>query len=101
MVEPSPDQTYPFETIGTIRPAPLSNTNTTTYLSLYLSDLFFTASMVEMTAYMRNFGAMADDPKMSTTWAGLLATKLTSAKEEELRKSYVSIMSGPPLSQKD
>src|SRR5271168_2502618 len=44
IVGPPPDAAYTMEVVGTIRPAPLSATNTTTYLTLYLPDLFLTAS---------------------------------------------------------
>jgi hypothetical protein len=98
---PSTDAAYTVETIGTIRPAALSSTNTSTFLSNYVSDLFFAAAMVSASAYMRNFGAMADDPKMAISWKSEYAARLASAKKEELRKSYVVAMSAPPASQKD
>ena len=53
---------YTIECIGTIRPAPLSPTNTTTYLSLYLPDLFLAASMVFMSAFQKNFSAGSRRP---------------------------------------
>ena len=98
---PSTDQAYTTEVIGTIRPAPLSSTNTTTFLTTYLSDLFFAAVMVSASGYMRNFGSMADDPKMAVSWKSEFSQRLASAKKEELRKSYVSAMSAPPSSPKD
>ena len=101
LVGPSADQAYSAEFVGTIRPTPLSNTNTTTFLTSYLSDLFFAAAMVSAAAYMRNFGAMADDPKMATTWKSEYQDKLASARTEELRKSYVTSMSRTPAASKD
>jgi hypothetical protein len=88
IVGPAPDAAYTIEVIGTIRPTPLSTTNTTTYLTLYLPDLFLSASMVFMSAYMRNFGAQADDPKMATSWESHYQTELSSANVEEQRKRY-------------
>ena len=87
---PAPDATYTIEIIGTIRPTPLSATNTTTYLTLYLPDLFLSASMVYMSAYMRNWGASSDDPKMGVSWESHYQTELTSANVEEARKKYSS-----------
>jgi len=98
---PAPDSTYTVEVIGTIRPAPLSATNTSTYLSLYLSDLFLAGAMVSASGYMRNFGSQGDDPRMSVSWESQFQTRLASAKKEELRKSYIAAMSTPPSSMKD
>ena len=90
IVGPAPDAAYTIECIGTIRPTPLSASNTTTVLTLYLPDLFLSASMVYMSAYMRNFGAQADDPKMATSWESHYQTELASANVEEARKKYSS-----------
>lgn len=90
IVGPAPGSAYTIECIGTIRPTPLSASNTTTYLSLYLPDLFLSASMVFMSAYMRNFGAQADDPKMAVSWESHYQTELASANVEEARKKYSS-----------
>jgi hypothetical protein len=99
---PAPDQAYPMEVVGTIRPTPLSVANPTTFLTLYLSDVFFAAAMVSASGYQRNFGAQSDDPKMAVSWESQLQTKLASARKEELRKSYVSAMSSAsPASPKD
>ena len=90
IVGPAPGAAYTCEVIGTIRPTPLSASNTTTYLSLYLPDLFLSASMVFMSAYMRNFGAQADDPKMAVSWESHYQTELASANVEEQRRRYAS-----------
>lgn len=88
---PPPAANFTVEVIGTIRPAPLSASNTETFLSLYLPDLFFNASMVAMSAYMRNFGAQSDDPKMAMSWEALYQTAKQSALIEELRKKWQSV----------
>lgn len=90
LVGPAPDQAYTAEVIGTIRPAPLSVTNVSTYLTLYLPDLFFAAAMVFMSGYMRNFGSQADDPKMAQSWQQQYDLLFTSANEEEQRKRFGS-----------
>ncbi len=89
-VGPAPGQDFNVEVVGTIRPAPLSSTNTSTYLSQYLPDLFVSASMVFASAFMRNFGSQADDPKMATSWESHYQDELKSAMTEEYRKKWQS-----------
>ena len=89
-VGPSPDASYVVEIVGTQRPAPLSASNTATFLSQYLPDLFLAAAMVFMSGYMRNFGSQADDPKMGASWEGQYQTLKSSAMVEEMRKKFVS-----------
>lgn len=88
IVGAAPDQAYGVEVIGTIRPTPLSATNTATYLTNYLPDLFFAAAMIFMSGYMRNFGSQADDPKMAASWEDQYEKLFASANKEELRKQY-------------
>lgn len=90
IVGAAPDAAYTVEVIGTIRPTPLSADNTTTYLTLYLPDLFTTASMIWMSGYMRNFGSQADNPQMAQSWEGQYEKLFTSANVEEQRKRYAS-----------
>jgi hypothetical protein len=85
---PPPGDTFNVEVVGTIRPTPLSDSNTTTYLSLYLPDLFMAASMVFMSGYQKNFGAQADDPKMAQSWETQYQILFKSANTEETRKRY-------------
>ncbi len=87
---PPPGNAFQVEVIGTIRPTPLSPTNTTTYLTLYLPDLFFAASMVAVAGYQRDFGAQADDPKMAMSWENEYKMRLASAHLEEQRKKFSS-----------
>ncbi len=68
LVGPYPDQSYTCELIGTYRPDSLSATNTTTFISLFLPDLFIMASMIYVSAYQRNFGRANDDPQMAVTY---------------------------------
>lgn len=87
---PAPDVAYKLEVIGTVRPAPLSAVNTTSFLSLYLPDVFFAAAMVAMSGYMRNWGAQSSDPAMSLSWENQYKTLVTSAGVEEARKRFSS-----------
>lgn len=89
IVGPFPDQTYTVEVVGTVRPPSLSTSVTTTVLSVFFPDLFLAASMVEMAAFQRNFGAMADDPKMAISWEGHYQAILKSAVTEEQKKKFL------------
>jgi hypothetical protein len=88
---PWPDTTYTVEVIGTIQPTPLSSTNTTTFLTLYLSDLFIAASMVFASGYMQNYGAQADTPQMPVSWEQQYKTLFASANMVELRKRFAGL----------
>lgn len=81
------------EVIGTIRPTPLSASNTTTYLSANLPDLLLAAGMSAMSAYMRNFGSQADDPKMAMSWEADYASRIKSANIEEKQRKYQAFSS--------
>jgi hypothetical protein len=85
---PPPGNTFNVEVVGTIRPTPLSVSNTTTFLSSYLPDLFLMASMVFMAGYMRNFGSQSDDPRMAVSWEDQYKIAFASANTEEARKRF-------------
>lgn len=87
---PTPDQAYPLEVVGTIRPTPLSSGNSSTFLTQVLPDLFIAASMVFASGYMRNFGAQTDDPQMAGSWETQYKQLFASANNEELRKRFQS-----------
>ena len=90
IVGPPPDANYTMEVIGTIRPTPLSNANQTTYLTLYLPDLFFAECLIFGYGYLKNFGAACDDPQGSVTWNAHYKDLWQSANTEEQRKRYAS-----------
>lgn len=90
IVGPAPSAGYTLEVVGTVRPTPLSASNSSTFLTQNLPDLFIAASMVFAAGYMRNYGAQADDPKMATSWETQYQTLFASANAEELRKRYQS-----------
>lgn len=90
IVGPAPDAAYTVEVIGTIRPTPLSASNTTTYLTQYLPDLWFAATMIFLTGYQQNFGAQADNPQMAVSWSSTYDKLIASANIEEQRKRYAS-----------
>lgn len=88
VVGPPPSDAFTMELVGTIRPEPLSATNTETFLTLYLPDLFFAAAMVRAAGYQKNFGAQADDKQMAGSWEALYQERLASADAEEMRKRW-------------
>lgn len=90
IVGPPPDAAYSMEVVGTIRPTPLSASNTTTYLTLYLPDLFMAASMVFAAGYQQNFSAMGDNPQQALSWEAHYQALVKSADIEENRKKYAA-----------
>ena len=90
MLGPTPDQAYGTEVIATIRPAPLSASNPTTWLSLNVSELMIAAGMVIAAGYMRNYGAQADDPQMPGSWEAQYKSLLASANVDSLRMKFQS-----------
>ncbi|KPK04502.1 MAG: hypothetical protein AMJ56_17365 [Anaerolineae bacterium SG8_19] len=89
-VGPFSDQTYFVEIVGTQRPASMSSSNQTTFISLYLPDLFIMASMIYISAYQRNFGRANDDPQMAVTYESQYQALLKGAAVEEARKKFES-----------
>jgi len=88
LIGPYPDAAYTCEIVGTYRPASLSATNTTTFISLYLPDLFIMASMIYISAYQRNFGRANDEPQMAVTYESQYQALLKVADLEENRKKF-------------
>ena len=87
---PAPDAAYKAEVIGEQRPAALSSTNSSTYLTQYIPDVFMAASMVYASGYLKDFGAQGDDPKMAVSWEGQYQTLVQSAQVEQLRAGHKS-----------
>jgi hypothetical protein len=87
-IGPIPDLAYQVRLTGTVRSAPLSATNTQTYISTNLPDMMIMASMIYISAYQRNFGRMSDDPQMAQSYESQYQVLLRSAMIEENRKKY-------------
>lgn len=88
LVGPYPDQGYTVELVGTYRPASLSASNPTTFISTNLPDVMIMASMVYISAYQRNFGRMNDDPQMAISYESQYQALLKGAMVEEARKKF-------------
>lgn len=87
-VGPVPANDYYVEVVGTIRPASLSVSVPTTFISEYLPDLLVMASMIYISAYQRNFGKESDDPQMAMSYENQYQLLLKSAGVEEARKKF-------------
>jgi hypothetical protein len=87
---PWPDAAYTLEITGTQRPATLSVSNNTTFISTYLPDLFISACMIYLSAYAQNFSAMGDNPAQAVNWDSHYKEELKSAVVEEARKRFTS-----------
>lgn len=83
-----PDAGYTLEVVGTIRPTPLSVSNTQTYLTQYVPQLWFAATMVFMSGYIQNFGAQADNPQLAVSWSQQYDKLFAAINIEEQRKRY-------------
>jgi len=88
IVGPIPNSAYNVRLTGTVRSAPLSASNTTTFISVYLPDMFIMASMVYISAYQRNFGRQSDDPQMAQSYENQYQVLKSSALIEENRKKF-------------
>jgi hypothetical protein len=88
---PTPDQAYGTEVIGVIRPAPMSASNPTTWLSQNLPELMIALGMVFMAGHMRDFGAQSDNPQMAQSWENQATKLMQSAMTDSLRQKFMSV----------
>jgi hypothetical protein len=87
---PTPDQAYGTEVIATIRPNPLSATNSTTWLSANVPELMVAAGMIFAAGYMRDFGAQSDNPQMAQSWENQYQTLMKEMKVDSDRMKFMS-----------
>lgn len=90
LLGPAPDAAYRAEFIGVYDPPVLSDTATTTWITLNLPELFIAASMVFGTGWQRDFGAQANDPQASQSWEAQYQALLQADTVQELRKKSSS-----------
>ena len=86
LLAPCPDQMYAVTIADTYRPATLSATQTTTYLSQYYPDLFMYACLVYASGWQKNYGASSDDPTHAVSWQSKYDKALAAARTEEGRR---------------
>lgn len=65
---PAPDLAYTAIATGTVRPAALSKSNTTTFLSTYYPDLFIAACMIYLMGFQRDFSAQSSNAQGAMSW---------------------------------
>jgi hypothetical protein len=85
---PSPDAAYLAEVIGIQRPAPLTVSNSSTFITQYCPDLFIAASMVFASGYQRDFAAQGDNPQMGASWEAQYTKLFQSVNMEQARAKY-------------
>jgi len=88
LLGPVPNQAYTYSVTGTSRFPTLTSSNSTTFISQYLPDVFIMASMIYISAYQRNFGKAVDDPAMAVTYESQYQALLKGAITEEFRKKF-------------
>jgi len=82
---PAPGAAFNVQVVGETRPTPLSATNPTTYLSLYLPDLFVAASMAALGMYGNQGGV---NNGQAAAWEQAYQALKASADMEENRKRF-------------
>jgi len=87
-VGPWPDQAYVVEVIGTFTPEPMSATNPTTFLTIFLPDLLIAAACVFIFGWMRDYGGQSDNPQSAQSWENQYSVLFRSAMLLELRKRW-------------
>lgn len=89
-VAPTPDHAYIIECLGTARPTALSSSNTSTFITLNVPDLFISASMVFGSGFQQNYGAQSENPQLATSWEAQYQLQKAGIMVEELRKKAQS-----------
>jgi len=88
---PAPDQPYGLEMQATIRPAPLSASNSSTWLTQNVPELMTAACMISAAGYMRDFGAQSDNPQMAQSWEGQYKALMATAQVDSMRQKFESV----------
>lgn len=87
-VAPSSGASVTVEFIGQVKPTPLSASNTSTYLTQQLPDLFIAASMIFASGYQQNFGSQSDNPAQAQSWEAQYNALLPSAAKDTDRSEF-------------
>lgn len=87
VVAPTPDANYVAEITGIFRPLALSEANTDTYLSDTYPDILLQAAMIDVCAYLEEFGMASSDPQQAMSYeAQYQALKPGVLAEEQRRR---------------
>jgi hypothetical protein len=97
IVGPWPDANYDLTIVGTnylpslYKFANATDAGTqTTFLSRWMPDVLLTASMIYVSGFQRNFGSMASDPQMATSWEQQYQALMTGARVQEAQKQFAA-----------
>jgi hypothetical protein len=90
LLGPTPDQAYGIEMQATIRPDPLSPSNSSTWLTQNVPELCIAAGMVFAAGYMRDFGAQSDNPQMAQSWEAQYNNLMKTASQDSMRQKFES-----------
>lgn len=85
---PFPDADYTVELIGTVKIVPLSAAAPTNWISENLPDLLLTASMIQVSGFKMNYGAMTEDPKQAISYESQYLSLRDSAAVEDARRKF-------------
>jgi hypothetical protein len=88
---PTPDQAYGIQMQATIRPDPLSESNSSTWLTQNVPELCIAAGMVFAAGYMRDFGAQSDNPQMAQSWESQYNNLMKTASQDSMRQKFESV----------
>lgn len=90
LVGPYPDQNYTLEFTGTFRPAVLSASNSPTFLTTNMPDLYVASGMIWWAGYYQNFGQGSDNPQLATSWESIYTKTLSGINMETIRQKAAS-----------
>jgi hypothetical protein len=90
LIGPTPNDAFYVEFTGTGRPNPLSITNSTTFLTTYLPDMFLMKSMEFLMLYQRDLGINANIPGSAEYYSSKYQELKVGASAEEARKKMIS-----------
>lgn len=98
IVCPTPDKNYTAEITALVQPAPLSATNTDTYLTNIYSDLMLQAGMIFVSGFLRDYGAQSGDPSTGLSWETLYEKTVGGVGLEEQRRRSAGVGWSPNAS---
>ncbi len=88
---PWPDAIYRVEVVGSIKPAGLTSSNQTTWLSANLYDVLFKATMIEAAGWQQNYSAAgSDNPGQGSNWRLAYEEAKASAAAWQARARFAS-----------
>ena len=85
-IVPTANAAFTLEMAYTYRPAALSVTNTSSWLSANVPDMLMYAAFVTAAGYAKNYGMRSDDPQQAVSWEQSYQQAKASAVMEELRR---------------